>query len=342
MKRTTRARSLVAAVALAGSLSAFVSPCAAQDTRLLVVVGLGGDQEHRERFHGWATELIEAARTRYGVPEANIRYLGEDPEADPALIQGRSTAENVQAAIREIAAGSTPDDAVVIVLIGHGSARGSEARFNLPGPDLGPAELALLLDQLPTSRIAVVNTTASSGGFLPALAGEGRVIIAATRGPREQNETLFGGYFVQAFDGEDADLDKDGRVSLLEAFQYAAREVQRHYDDEGLLLTEHAVLDDDGDGVGSSEPAPPEGEGRVAATLFLAPARPRGADAVAATPELEALYRRRDSLEVRVQELRAVRESLDPSEYDRRLEDLLVELGLTTREIRALEGGGPR
>ncbi len=329
---------MVILLAAAGAAALRAAPALAQETHLLVIVGLGGDEEHRERFHGWAVQLLDAATGQYGVPTENVHYLGEKTEIDPSRIAARSTADNVASTVRSIAAAAAPGDAVLVVLIGHGTARGSDARFNLPGPDLGPAEFALLLDPLSQQRVAFVNTAASSGGFVAELASEGRVVIAATRSAREQNETVFGGYFVEAFEGEEADLDKDGRVSLLEAFQYASSEVQRYYEDQGLLLTEHAVLDGDGDGTGSDAPDPLETEGRLAAGLFLS-STPAGASTVAATPELEALYQRRDSLQSRVQELRGVQESLEPEEYDRRLEDLLVELGLVTREIRALEGG---
>lgn len=328
---------LVALMAAGG----WARPVQAQDTHLLVVVGLGGDEEHRLRFHRWATQLVDAAASRYGVAVDRIHYLGEDPDLDPARIRARSTAENIGAAIGEVADVAGPDDTVVIVLIGHGSARGASARFNLPGPDLGPADFDLLLDRLAGRRVAFVNTAASSGGFVSGVAGEGRVVIAATRSAREQNETQFGGHFVAAFVGNDADLDKDGRVSLLEAFRYAAREVERHYEREGLLATEHPVLEDDGDGVGEREPAPPTTEGALAADLYLASMPASVDETAAASPELRELYRRRDSLQARVVELRDVRDGLDPADYERRLEELLVELGLLNREIRTLEGGAP-
>ena len=38
--------------------------------------------------------------------------------------------------------------------------------------------------------------------------------------------------------------------------------------------------------------------------------------------------------------LRAVRDSMDPEQYDAAMEELLVEMALKTREIRARAGGG--
>jgi hypothetical protein len=189
--------------------------------------------------------------------------------------------------------------------------------------------------------VALVNTASSSGDFVQAVAAPGRTVITATRSAREQNETVFAGFFVEAFTGEDADLDKDGRVSMLEAFRYAAREVERHYADQDLLMTEHAQLDDDGDGKGSDTPEATSGDGMVAATLFLS-AAPPGTTVADAGPELQKLYAQRDSLEARILELRQLRETLETEDYEARLEELLVQMGLLTREIRALEEGGPR
>jgi hypothetical protein len=325
-------------LALAAALLLVSVPVHAQQTHLLVVVGLGGDDAYRERFHGWASRLVDAATGRYGVPADNVRYLGEKPELDPERIADRSTRDNIEAAVRDVARRAGPADGVIIVLIGHGTARGEEARFNLPGPDMAPAEFVPLLDDISAQKVAFVNTASASGAFLEPLAAPDRTVITATGTAREQNETVFGGYFVEAFDGEDADLDKNGRVSILEAFQYASQEVERYYEDEGLLMTEHARLVDDWQGIGEPEAITEGAEVRVARSFFLTGQAGTGATTAAVTPELAALYQRRDSLETRVRELRAVEESLEPDEYERRLEDLLVEMGLVSRQIRELEG----
>ncbi len=46
------------------------------------------------------------------------------------------------------------------------------------------------------------------------------------------------------------DLDKDGQTSLFEAFLAASRRTEEFYETEGRLATEHALLDDNGDGNG--------------------------------------------------------------------------------------------
>ena len=54
-----------------------VQPALAQQTHLLVIVGLGGDPTFTEQFHGWAASLIDVATDRYGIPAENLNYLGE-------------------------------------------------------------------------------------------------------------------------------------------------------------------------------------------------------------------------------------------------------------------------
>ncbi len=148
---------------------------------------------------------------------------------------------------------------------------------------------------------------------------------------------------MEAFAGDDADADRDGRISLLEAYEYARREVARRYETEGLILTEHALLNDDGDDVGTHEPAlQPKGDGGDgirARSFFLAPATVAAQDVE--NPALRALYVEKAEIQGRIDALRARRGAMEQAEYDRELEALLVELALKNREIAALEGGAP-
>ncbi|MEJ2541797.1 MAG: hypothetical protein P8188_17835 [Gemmatimonadota bacterium] len=319
-------------------------PATAQEpgTHLLTVVGLGGDPAYAQEFLEWGLQIRTAAVDRYAFPEDRVTLLGEDPEVDPA-ISGRSDREGVEAAVNRIAREAGASDPVLIVLIGHGSFRGDEARFNLPGPDLTASEWSILLDGLGDRPVAVVNTASASGPFTAALAGDNRTVITATKTGGERNETQFPRYFAEALSGEAADLDKDGTLSLLEAFTYTRAEVARHYEQENLLLTEHAVLEDDGDGEGSEEPSLDGPDGSAAARFRLATAtgaRTARAQETSGDTTLVRLMDERAELEERVARLRALREQMDPEEYDRELETLLVELALKNREITAREGGG--
>jgi hypothetical protein len=300
--------------------SAFARPATAQDTHLVVITGVGGDEEHTKTFHKWATAIIEAAKKKDGLAGANITYLSEKPELDPSQIEDRSTREIVEKTLTALAGRARPNDAVFILLIGHGSFDGSQAAFNLPGRDLTPADFARLLGRFASQRVAFVNTASSSGAFLPTVAGPGRVIVTATRTGGERNEPRFPEYFVEAFSDESADRDRNGRVSIAEAFDYAKAKVTKTFEQQGLLLSEHAVLDD-----GTN--------GSLASGLFLAPAA-AALNADTSDPAVRALVEERDAIERQIAALRLMKASMDAAQYDAQMEKLLTELALKTRAIR--------
>ena len=301
---------------------------------LLIVVGLSGDPEHGEQFHKWGSTLAEAS-TKVGVTRDQLVYLA-DMKDEAGRVSGRATREEIEKALAAFAKAAAPEDVVYVVLFGHGSSDGQSARFNLPGPDITAADFNTMLRRLPARNVVFVNTSSSSGPFVEALSAPGRTIITATRSGAEQFTTLFGGYFVEAFSSDAADADKNKRISMLEAFQYAKAEVARAYEREGLLATEHAMLDDNGDKNGSQTPAPTGADGKLAAALSLGSA----ADAapLPEDPKLRALYLERRDLERRVESLRLLKDSMPPAKYATELEQLVTDLALKTREIRRLEG----
>src|SRR5262252_8976549 len=200
-------------------LCAFARSAAAQDTHLLVITGVGGDDEHTQNFHKWASTIVSAAKERGGLTDATITYLGDKPDLDAAHIKARSTRENVQKAFADLASRAKPVDEVFIVLIGHGSFDGQKAAFNLAGPDLNADDYAKLLEKVTAQRIVFVNTASSSGAFVQALAGPGRTIVTSTKAGRAKNEQIFAQHAVGAFNAVSADTDGNGRVSVSEAFE---------------------------------------------------------------------------------------------------------------------------
>lgn len=323
---------------LAGVLAA--SPARAQDVRILTVVGLGGDPAYTEAFVGWGRGIRRAAMERWGLEDDRVTLLAEDPTLGPD-IDGRSDREGVEAAVSRLARDAAAADRILVVLIGHGSYRQNEARFNLPGRDLNAREWDVLLDGLGDRQVAVVNAASASGPFIQALSDDNRTVITATRSGAERNETQFGRFFALALEEDGADLDRDGSLSLLEAFTWTRAEVARWYEEERLLLTEHAVLEDNADGEGSEEPSLDGPDGILAAAFRLVPP-----DLRVTAPELQGdsvsvrLMTEISALEARVAQLRGRQSEMDPDAYEAALEELLLEIALKNRELtRRREGG---
>ena len=335
------AAALGAVFALAGVPSVALAQGAAAPPRaqVLIVSGLGGAPEYSQLFREQAERLIEALRERFGVAEESIVWLAEDAAISPRA-SGRATLEAVEREVLAMATRAGPADPALILFLGHGSGGGQESRLNLPGPDLSGETLSVWLSAFTTQTVAVVNAASASGGFVPAMAGDRRIVVTATRSPRERDHSHFGGFFVDAFALDDADVDKDERVSLLEAFSYATGEVQRRYESENEMLTEHALLDDDGDGEGALEPTAEGPDGALANRFFLAAAPAAVAQAAADDPELAALLADKQRVEDAIAALRGRRAELSEDEYDDRLEALLVELAGINRALR--DRGGAR
>jgi hypothetical protein len=306
-------------------------------TRIVIVSGLGGEPGYSAEFAAEAGGLAAALHDRFGVADSNIFWFGEDSLSRSPRFRGRSTRPNVERAILGIAARAEPSSQFVLVLIGHGAGEGPETRIDLPGPDLDATDFARLLAAFPTQRVAFIDLTSASGDLIPVVAGANRVIVTATKTAYERNESHFGHFFVEAFTKDGADTDKDGRVSLLEAFRYAATETKRLYEKASLMQSEHAQLADDGTKEGSGEPTGRAGDGALARRFFLdgGTVAARAADG---DPKLAALYAEEFALQEQVEQLRSKKAQMTAGAYDATLEPLLISLARKAREIRALEG----
>jgi hypothetical protein len=307
------------------ALVAMPAVVCAQSTHLLIVVGLAGDPEHGELFKKWGTTLADTATQKLGVAKDHVTLLTD----------AAATRDGVVKAFGALAAAEA-DDTVVIVLFGHGTYANKTAKFNLTGPDMTPQDFEPLLARLKSKRVVFVNTASASAPFVEALSGPGRVVVAATRTGGEMFATLFGGPFVEAFSNDSADSDHDGKISILEAFEYARKTVAASYQREGLLPTEHAILDDNGDKEGSMEPGREAKDGQSAAVLAIGSLRQQ---ALPADEKVRALYAERSQIERRIEALKLLKSGMDPAKYESELEKLATDLALKTRQIRAAEGG---
>jgi hypothetical protein len=213
-----------------------------------------------------------------------------------------------------------------IVMIGHGTFDGREAKFNLSGPDLSVAQLAEWLKPLP-QEVVVVNTASASGAWVKPLSGSKRVIVSATKSAEEVFYTRFGEFMAKAIVGlPEADADQDRQVSLVEAFLYAAKQAAQFYETEERIATEHAIIEDNGDGVGTRSevfegvrPKDPKFDGARSLQLALV----LNDDEMKLSDEVRT---KRDALEAKVREQVARKSSIKEDEYYRELERLFREI----------------
>src|SRR6266850_3657622 len=293
-------------------------PMAELPTRVLIVVGAPGEVEFGTNFTRQAT-LWQKACQQAQCSATTIGLTDSAPTNDYELLKQTLDAESKEGVA-----------ALWLVLIGHGTFDGKEARFNLRGPDVSATELAIWLQ--PFRRpLALIDTSSSSAPFLNKLSATNRVIITATRSGNEQNVTRFGQYFAEAITNPDADLDKDGQVSLLEAFLIASRRTAEFYKVEGRIATEHALIDDNGDGLGTQADwfrglravkAPKEKaavDGALAQQFHLLRSE-------AENRLTEEQRKKRDELEHEVFRHREKKGKVPEDQYYRDLEKMLLEL----------------
>jgi hypothetical protein len=299
------------------SFAAGASTVSTNKASVIVVVGAAGEEEYGKSFAQWAVRWEEASR-RAG---ANLVTIGlkSGQEDDHDLLKQALLAERKE----EVAE-------LWLVLIGHGTFDGKEPKFNLRGPDLAASELATWLQ--PFKRpLAIINSASASAPFLNMLSATGRVVITATRSGHEQNYARFGQYLSEAIADPTADLDKDGQTSLLEAYLAAARRTMEFYQLEGRLATEHALLDDNGDGLGT--PADwfrgirAVKKARDGATLDGFRAHQfhlvRSESEEKMPPQVRA---KRDELELAIAKLRESKSAIKEDDYYQKLETLLLEM----------------
>ena len=326
-------RARLAGAAAAVLVALFVPGAAhGEDYFTLIVSGASGGAEYAARLERWRSGLVDALRDGPGFREDHLRVLAETP--GPGV--GRASREGVGDALVEIGRRMDNRSVLLIVLMGHGTFDGADARFNLVGPDLEAREWRMLLESLPGS-VVFVNTTAASFPFLDRLGGTGRVVVTATGSPAQRYETVFAEYFTTAFGDPAGDADKDGRVSVWEAFAYASDGVRRFYQRAGRLATERPMLDDNGDGVGRERDRGGP-DGALAARLYVGAGADGGPDAD--DPALAPIIARRDGIEARIAELRSAKETMAPADYRAALEPQLVALARVSRELRRRAAGG--
>jgi hypothetical protein len=303
------------------------APATEERPCVVVAVGAPGAPEYDGLFTHWA-DLWQAAAAKAGAECLRIGTTadGETPDRERlrTILAQRGTA------------GLQP---LWIVFLGHGTFDGREAKFNLRGPDVSDVEFASWMAQV-KRPVVFINCASSSGPFLNRLSSENRTVVTSTRSGHEQNFARFGQYLSEAIADPRSDLDKDGQVSLLEAFLTASHNVEEYYKTKSQLATEHALLDDNGDHLGTpadwfrgvravrraKDGAPLDGI-RAHQIHLVQSDRERRIP-------LE-VRRRRDQVELSIASLRDKKATLPEDQYYAQLETLMVELARIYRDLPA-------
>jgi hypothetical protein len=294
-------------------IAATAGQAAAEERFAVIVSGVSGSEKFAESQKAWTSALQVALAKRLGFAADRMVVLAENgaPSASP-------TRENVSRALASLKPRLSADDTLLIVLIGHGTFDGTLAKFNLVGPDMDTREWKQALDGMP-GRLVFVNTTSSSFPFVAALSAKNRVVIAATDSAAQRYATVFPQFFIEALDeGAKADADKNGRLSVYEAFTYASQAVKQAYEQKGTLVTERSVIDDASNGV-------------LSKTTFLDP-EPA---ALASNPALAGLERQRVGIEAQIEQLKTRKGQMPQGQYDEEFERLAIELATISAKIRS-------
>ena len=321
-----RRKALCAVAATLAVLLTQTAAAVAGERYALIVAGASGGQEYAAQYAAWTRDLAAVLIDRMKIDREHLKVLTDTPDASAA-----ATAANVRQHLTAVRRAMTRDDLLFIVLIGHGTFDGVDAKFNLVGADLESAQWAELVAGLP-GRVVVVNTSSASFPFIERLTGDRRVVITATDSVAQRFDTVFPDYFIKAFRSDAADIDKNDRISIWEAFIAATGEVRRHYQRRGQLATERALLDDNGDGVGRDAGGTGD-DGSLASHVYLDEPLPGAAADRRGPAEAPAEARGARSRPRRAQgppQLPA-----PPRSISQEFERLMVELARVNKDIRA-------
>lgn len=294
--------------------SLLIAYSAQAKTSVVIVQGLAGENYYQRHFDEQVEKILSASSNL--VTEDEVIVFGN---TDYAV----ANKENVMPQLQKVFSDAGSDDLVLLYLIGHGSFDGRDYKFNIDGEDITGTDMIELFnedDSVESSGASVVliNTSSSSGALLKPFAETNIHLVSATKSGAERTATRFGRHFADGLVVDEADINKNKSISLQEAYNYAVRETQAFYDEEGLLATESPRLQ--------------MIEGKTAADQIRL-ANLVAKSTVPVSNELAAMYERRDELDREIDTLRLRRINLSDEEYLQQFQNLMVRLSLLQANI---------
>jgi len=245
-------------------------PEESKNTYALIVSGINKDPEERLAKDKAVMNLRRLFLTNVKVESNRLSVLADSNSSVP---EGSriSTAENLKEVIKAFTAAIKPADRFIFYYVGQANVVTNKLRFNLPGKDITHEQLGKWLNEIKASSMLIVLDCPGAGLAVKTVAGQGRIVIGACTGEQHYS-TQFSEYFIPALVDNKSDTDGDGKVSLLEAFTFASKQLDDLYRRQQLLKTETPVLEDNGDGVPGRQPwryKQDETDGLAASMFFL-------------------------------------------------------------------------
>jgi hypothetical protein len=187
------------------------------------------------RAHRSIYELLR----QYNYPDEAIFKLTESGED---LVGGRvftATLENYRKIFSHLSENILDkEDHVFIVIVGHGNPIEGDFVHNLVGGNLTATELGGLVNRLPTKNLTIAIHPCFSGGFIPALRGENRVIVTSTKDDESNSASWIG----QLVEGLSLSPAQDRGPSIKDAYEVTKREAERQHNTANTPL-EHPQLE---------------------------------------------------------------------------------------------------
>ncbi len=227
---------------------------------VLIACGLPGDDVHRPRLTEACRQIMAGAQSVLGAKPEQIRVLAGDEAmrkelATDAIDVGVCTKDSMPKTLAELGKLAKQEDGCWVFLLGHSHLYGLESQFNVSGPDFHQEEFAQWAESLHCQEQVFWLTMPVSGFWIKPLANDSRVIITATEADLEftgtempyvlGNHLTAGGEYYQL-----EDVDEDGTLSLLDLYLGVNLEIDATFKTLDRLQTEHAQLEDNGDGRG--------------------------------------------------------------------------------------------
>ncbi len=301
----------------------------------LILSGSGGEEFYQQQFQEWNSRLYTALTQQLSIPKENVTPLAE-PLEGPSQPESTISLDTIYQAFDALSKRVQPEDDLYVYLIGHGSHFKRDTKLHIPSRDLTAGDLADRLDAISARRIVLVVAISSGAGFINSVSGPDRVILSATKGVDEINATEFMEFFIEGLESGSADGNRDERITIIEAAHYATQLTNAWFVGEGLIATEHAILDDNGDGLGTRLPIEGLGESDI---------REEGSDGILAavtylkeysfdpTVPQELINTYVETLDL-IFQLKREKESIEPDAYYAELERLLIIVAKANRDIR--------